>query len=95
VLPFSLPLVVEFSPTTGASGTVVVEGLRRNESGQMVIDFALTSGVSREWLLQGRASLSEAWQTVAGAQLVDRGTGRLSWVHTPPVGNFFYRVMAR
>jgi len=27
--------------------------------------------------------------------LVDRGTGRLSWVHTPPVGNFFYRVMAR
>ena len=95
VLPFSLPLVVEFSPTTVASGTVVVEGIRRNESGQMVIDFALTSGVSREWLLQGRASLSEAWQTVSGAQLVDRGTGRLSWVHTPPVGNFFYRVMAR
>jgi hypothetical protein len=26
---------------------------------------------------------------------VDRGNGRLSWVHTPPVGNFFYRVMAR
>jgi hypothetical protein len=95
VLPFSLPLVVEFSPTTVASGTVVVEGIRRTESGQMVIDFALTSGVSREWLLQGRASLSEAWQTVSGAQLVDRGTGRLSWVHTPPVGNFFYRVMAR
>ena len=95
VLPFSLPLVVEFSPTTVASGTVVVEGIRRNDSGQMVIDFALTSGVSREWLLQGRASLSEAWQTVSGAQLVDRGTGRLSWVHTPPVGNFFYRVMAR
>jgi uncharacterized protein YkwD len=95
VLPFSLPLVVEFSPTTVASGTVVVEGIRRTESGQMVIEFALTSGVSREWLLQGRASLSEAWQTVSGAQLVDRGTGRLSWVHTPPVGNFFYRVMAR
>lgn len=95
VLPFSLPLVVEFSPTTVASGTVVVEGIRRTESGQMVIDFALTSGVSREWLLQGRASLSEAWQTVSGAQLVDRGTGRLSWEHTPPVENFFYRVMAR
>jgi uncharacterized protein YkwD len=95
VLPFSLPLVVEFSPTTVASGTVVVEGIRRTESGQMVIEFALTSGVSREWLLQGRASLSEAWQTVSGAQLVDRGTGRLSWEHTPPVENFFYRVMAR
>jgi hypothetical protein len=95
VLPYSLPLVVEFSPTAVASGIVVVEGIRRNESGQMVIDFALTSGVAREWLLQGRPSLSEAWQTVSGPLLVDRGTGRLSWVHIPPAGNFFYRVMAR
>lgn len=95
VLPYSLPLVVEFSPTAVASGTVVVEGIRRNESGQMIVDFALTSGVAREWLLQGRASLTEAWQTVSGAIFVDRGAGRQSWVHTPPAGNFFYRVMAR
>jgi hypothetical protein len=95
VLPYSLPLVVEFSPTAVASGIVVVEGLRRNDSGQMVINFALTSGVAREWLLQGRASMSDAWQTVSGAVFVDRGNGRLSWVHTPPAGNFFYRVMAR
>ena len=95
VLPYSLPLVVRFSPTAVASGTVVVEGIRRNESGQMIIDFTLTSGVAREWVLQGRTLLEEAWQTVPGARLVDRGVGRLSWVHTPPVGNFFYRVMAR
>jgi hypothetical protein len=95
VLTYSLPLVVEFSPTAVASGIVVVEGIRRNDSGQMVINFALTSGVAREWLLQGRASMSDAWQTVSGAVFVDRGNGRLSWVHTPPAGNFFYRVMAR
>ena len=95
VLPYSPPLVVRFSPTAIASGTVVVEGIRRNESGQMIIDFALTSGVAREWVLQGRASLLEAWQTVSGAGLVDRGVGKLSWVHTPPVGDFFYRVIAR
>jgi hypothetical protein len=88
-------LVVEFSPTAVASGIVVVEGIGRNDSGQMVINFALTSGIAREWLLQGRASMSDAWQTVSGALFVDRGNGRLSWVHTPPVGNFFYRVMAR
>jgi hypothetical protein len=86
---------VRFSPTAVASGTVVVEGIRRNESGQVVIDFALTSGIAREWVLQGRTLLEEAWQTIPGASLVDRGAGKLSWVHTPPVGNFFYRVMAR
>jgi hypothetical protein len=68
VLPFSLPLVVEFSPTTGASGTVVVEGLRRNESGQMVIDFALTSGFSKDAPLcpkLGKQSPEPNWWTVA------------------------------
>lgn len=94
-LPYSQPLVVDFSSVAVSSGTVVVEGIRRNETGQMTIDFALTSGVAREWVLQGRGSFSEAWQTVSGATLTDRGEGRLSWIHPPPAGNFFYRVIAR
>jgi hypothetical protein len=94
-LPYSAPLVVEFSPTAAASGTVVIEGIRRNEPGQMLIDFALTSGVAREWVLLGRGSLTDAWQTLSGATLTDRGSGRLTWVHSPPAGNTFYRVMAR
>lgn len=95
-LPFSAPWVVEFSPTTPSSGTVVVEGIRRTDDGRMVIEFALTQGVAREWVLQGRPSLGGAWETVTGAVLSDRGGGRLSWVLTPsPTGNFFYRVMAR
>ena len=94
-LPYSAPLVVEFSPTAAASGTVVIEGIRRNEPGQMLIDFALTSGVAREWVLLGRGSLTDAWQTLSGATLTDRGSGRLTWVHSPHAGNTFYRVMAR
>ena len=94
-LPYSAPVVVDFSSTAVSSGTVVVEGIRRNAAGQMMIDFALTSGVAREWVLQGRGSLVEAWQTVSGATLTDRGEGRLTWIQSPPAGNFFYRVMAR
>jgi hypothetical protein len=94
-LPYSAPVVVDFSSTAVSSGTVVVEGIRRNGTGQMMIDFALTSGVAREWVLQGRGSLVEAWQTVSGATLTDRGEGRLTWIQSPPAGNFFYRVMAR
>jgi hypothetical protein len=94
-LPYSAPMVVDFSSTAASSGTVVVEGIRRDGTGQMMIDFALTTGVAREWVLQGRGSLGEAWQTVSGAALTDRGDGRLTWVHSPPPGNFFYRVMAR
>ena len=94
-LPYSAPVVVDFSSTAVSSGTVVVEGIRRNAAGQIMIDFALTSGVAREWVLQGRGSLVEAWQTVSGATLTDRGEGRLTWIQSPPAGNFFYRVMAR
>jgi hypothetical protein len=95
-LPYSAPLVVEYSPTTSASGTVILERIRRTETGQMIIDFVLSSGVAREWVLEGRSSLTESWQSVAGATLLDRGTGRLSWVHTPAaMGNLFYRVVAR
>jgi hypothetical protein len=61
----------------------------------MAIDFALTSGVAREWVLQGRASLDGPWETAAGAVLSDRGNGRWTWIHPPPPGNHFYRVMAR
>lgn len=60
-----------------------------------MIDFALASGVAREWVLQGRNALSAAWETAAGAVLSDRGGGRLTWVHPSPAGNYFYRVMAR
>lgn len=94
-LPYSAPVVVDFSSTAVSSGTVVVEGIRRDGTGQMMIDFALTTGVAREWVLQGRGSLVEAWQTVSGATLTDRGGGRLTWIQSPPAGNFFYRVMAR
>ncbi len=94
-LPYSAPMVVDFSSTAASSGTVVVEGIHRDGTGQMMIDFALTTGVAREWVLQGRGSLGEAWQTVSGAALTDRGDGRLTWLHSPPPGNFFYRVMAR
>jgi len=95
LLPFSTPLVVEFSTAAASSGTVVVEGLRQQSSGAMAIDFALTSGVAREWVLQGRASLNGPWETAAGAVLSDRGNGRWTWIHPPPPGNHFYRVMAR
>lgn len=94
-LPFSTPLVVEFSTAAGSSGTVVIEGIRRDDGGYTVIDFALASGVAREWVLQGRNALSAAWETAAGAVLSDRGGGRLTWVHPSPAGNYFYRVMAR
>ena len=94
-LPYSAPMVVDFSSTAASSGTLVVEGIHRDGTGQMMIDFALTTGVAREWVLQGRGSLGEAWQTVSGAALTDRGDGRLTWLHSPPPGNFFYRVMAR
>lgn len=95
VLPLSAPLLVEFSTAAVSSGTVQVEGIRRDDTGRTVIDFALTSGVAREWVLQGRASLNGPWETASGAVLSDRGDGRLTWVHPPPAGNYFYRVMAR
>ncbi len=94
-LPYSTPLMVEFSTAAVSSGTVVIEGIRRDDGGHVVIDFSLASGVAREWGLQGRSALTGAWETATGAVLSDRGDGRLTWVHPSPAGNYFYRVMAR
>lgn len=94
-LAFSPPWVVEFSPTTAASGTIMIEGIRWAQAGRLAVDFALVSGVAREWVLEGRSSLTGAWEPVPGAVLSDRGGGHLTWGHAPLAGDLFYRVMAR
>lgn len=94
-LAFSAPLVVEFSPTAPSSGAVVIEGVRRGTAGGLSIDFALVSGVAREWVLEARTTLSGGWAPMAVGAPVDRGAGRLTWEIPAPESDRFYRVGAR
>jgi hypothetical protein len=94
-LPLSAPLVVDFSPTAAASGTVVVEEIRRGPAGRLLVDFALVSGAVREWVLEARNTLSGPWQVAPGGTISDRGAGRLTWDLPAPETDRFLRVTAR
>ena len=94
-LAFSAPLVVEFSPTAPSSGAVVIEGVRHGAAGGLSIDFALVSGVVREWVLEARTALSGGWMPMPAGVPLDRGSGRLTWELPAPESDRFYRVTAR
>jgi len=69
--------------------------VRRGTAGGLSIDFALVSGVAREWVLEARTTLSGGWAPMAVGAPVDRGAGRLTWEIPAPQSDRFYRVGAR